>query len=95
METKDMLINYLTKFRLECHFRLSFYPEEMNHMPIDVYNSASNEAKNEIIKELNLNDKQAKLIDKVHKYFIDRVVEIQDYNEAEKKTKEAIEEGLL
>lgn len=81
MDSKDILEKYVRSFRLECHFLLDAV--NTKEMPIETYNRAYNNAKSEIIELLGLSDEEGSKIDALHRTFINKIVELEDYNLAE------------
>lgn len=89
MNTREMLEKYVRSFRLECHFLLDAVTT-VTSMPIDIYNKASNNAKEELIEELKLSDEEVAKIEAIHRTFTNKVLEIENYNEAESYILEVI-----
>lgn len=80
MNTKEMLTKYIKSFRVECYFLVE---NTGGGMPVGQYNKAYENAKNEIVEELNLTDDDIKKIDAIHRTFISKVLELENYNDAE------------
>ncbi|WP_425446865.1 hypothetical protein [Dethiothermospora halolimnae] len=83
MTDKEMLIEYINKFRLNCHYRFNFMPPEIDGIPFYLYEKAHKEAKEEMIKEGIAEDK-INIIEDTYNLFIDTMKEKQDYSLAEK-----------
>lgn len=90
MNNKEILLKYVKSFRLECHFLLD-YADSSAGMPCDTYNRAYNNAKIELIEQLNLNEEAINKIDAIHRTFMSKVVELENYNYAEEYILNVIE----
>lgn len=84
MNAKEILEKYVKSFRLECHFLLDGVDPNSKEMPVDIYNRAYNNAKAEIIELFKPGEDELSKIDAIHKTFIIKVVEVENYNLAER-----------
>lgn len=90
MESREVLLKYVKNFRLECHFLLD-YASGSKGMPLDTYNRAHRTAKEEVVEEFDLNDELKNKIDALHRTFISKVIELENYNYAEEYILNVIE----
>lgn len=93
MTDKDIMLQYIQKFRLECHYRLDMTAADFEELPIHIYRGAHRGACEELVNELSLSkDFQSKL-DSIYNYFEKAVVKEDNYNTADELTVKAIEDG--
>lgn len=90
METKEILNKYVKSFRVECYIVVTGAPAD-GSMPINAYNIAYNNARKELIEELSLADEHLNKIDAIHRTFISKVNELQNYGAAEEYILNVIE----
>ena len=95
MVNKDILIEYMRMFRLECHIRLDMVPGDIPEIPVFMYEGAHKVAKEMALKELNLSEEDGEVLDKVIDFFIEKVKELDHYGKADDLTIKTIESGAF
>ena len=93
MTDKELLIDYMTRFRLECHYRLDMVPGNIAELPIFMYTAAQEATRETMKEELELNDDQLAVIDRAGEFFLKTLQERDHFGEADDLTIKGIEEG--
>ena len=83
MVDKNMLIDYMTRFRLECHYRLDMVPGDIKELPIFMYSGAQDSVRENMIKQYNLADEDLSIIDSVANFFLEKLEELDHYGKAD------------
>lgn len=92
MNRKEILLAYMTNFRVECHVRLDMVPSDIAEFPIFMYKAAHDVAKEKTLDELNISDGEvAKSMDKVSELFISKLQELDHYGKADDFITKSIE----
>lgn len=93
MTDKELLIDYMSRFRLECHYRLDMVPGDIKELPMFMYTAAQEATKETMKKDLELDEEQLVLINRAEEFFLKTLQETDHYGETDDKIVEAIEEG--
>lgn len=93
MTDKDLLLDYMNRFRLECHYRLDMVPGNIKELPIFMYKAAHESARDDMGKELSLEQESLESIDRVGELFLEKLVELDHYGKADDMIVEAIKSG--
>lgn len=93
MDRRQLLLDYMYNFRLECHFRLDMVPGDVSELPIFMYERASESVIDDMKETLNLNEEELEAIDKVKNFFINKLQELDHYTKADDLTVKKIEAG--
>lgn len=93
MTDKELLMDYISRFRLECHYRLDMVPGDIQELPIFMYTAAQEATRSTMKEQLELDNKQLGLIDTAAKFFIDTLQQTDHFGETDDLMVEAIEEG--
>ncbi|OHW62850.1 hypothetical protein EUAN_06340 [Andreesenia angusta] len=93
MTNKDLMLKYIQKFRLECHYRLDMTASEYDQMPIHIYKGAHKGAFDEMMSEFELDSELQEKLNSIYDFFERIVVEKDNYNIADRLTVKAIEGG--
>lgn len=93
MNEQELLRDFMKKFRLNCHYRFMFMPPEIQEIPFHIYKAAYLEGKDEMKKGTDLSYREEELIDNLYDYFIQKVKETDNYNEADEMVVKEILQG--
>lgn len=93
MNKKELLTEYMTTFRLECHYRLDMVPGDIKELPIFMYKAAQQTVREQMIKEYNLNEEDIKSIDEVSEFFLNKLEETDHFTKTDDMTMKLIESG--
>ena len=93
MDRKQLLMDYMYNFRLECHFRLDMVPGDVSELPIFMYERAQESVVANMTKDLNLNEEQVNSINAVNNFFMGKLKELDHYSKADDLTMDKIEAG--
>ncbi len=93
MNHKQLLRDYMYNFRLECHFRLDMVPGDVSELPIFMYERAHDSVIENMKNTLNLNEEDIEAIEKLNKFFVDKLKEFDHYSKADDLTIKKIEAG--
>ncbi|MTI48782.1 hypothetical protein [Sporosalibacterium faouarense] len=94
MTEREILFNFMKKFRLNCNYRFMFMPIEIGTIPFHIYNEAYKEAKSEIKEQDNLSEEELKLIDNLYDFFMRTFKETENYNTADEIVVKEIQKGF-
>lgn len=93
MIDKDALLDYMARFRLECHYRLDMVPGDIKELPIFMYKGAQASVKESMVAELNLSDEDAAVIGKVGDFFLETLQELDHYTKTDDLIMKKINDG--
>lgn len=93
MDRKQLLLDYMYHFRLECHFRLDMVPGDVSELPIFMYERAQASVVENMKNNLKLNEEQLQAIDNVNNFFMGKLKELDHYSKADDLTIAKIEAG--
>lgn len=93
MIDKKTLLDYMTNFRLECHYRLDMVPGDIKELPIFMYKAAHDSVREDMAKELNLTKEDAAVIDEVGAFFLETLQELDHYTKADDLIMDEINNG--
>jgi len=92
VEEKNLLSEFMKKFRLNCHYRFMFMPPEVEEIPYHIYKAAYEEAKEEVREKL-VSDREENMIDNIYQSFINKLKDTEDYNIADEMMMKEIDSG--
>lgn len=92
---KELLHNFVIKFRVNSNLRAGFLPPNINNMefPYRIYSAAFKEAREEIIKEKSCTEEQLKAIDNLYEIFMKHLKESENYSFAEEMMIKSLEKS--
>lgn len=93
MTDKELLTDYMTRFRLECHYRLDMVPGNIAELPIFMYTAAQEATRGAMKNELDLSKEDLEKIYKLEEFFLKTLEETDHYTQTDDIIVEAIEEG--
>lgn len=84
MDKKEILLEYMTNFRVECHVRLDMVPSDIAEFPIFMYKAAHEVAKEKTLQELNITAKEiGTAMDNIIDLFVTKLQELDHYGKAD------------
>lgn len=93
MNNQDMLTEYMTNFRLECHYRLDMVPGDIKELPIFMYKAAQQTVRENMIKQYDLKESDIESIDKLSEFFLNKLEETDHFTETDDLTMKLIKDG--
>lgn len=93
MTDKELLTDYMTRFRLECHYRLDMVPGNIAELPMFMYTAAQEATRETMKNELDLNKEDLEKIDRLGEFFLKTLQDTDHYAQTDDLTVAAIEEG--
>lgn len=93
MNRQELLTEYMTNFRLECHYRLDMVPGDIEELPIFMYKAAQKAVRENMIRDYKLNEEDITSIDKLSEFFLNKLEETDHFTETDDMTMEAIKSG--
>lgn len=93
MDNRELMLKYIQKFRLECHYRLDMTASAYDEMPTYIYRGAHKAALAEMTAEYSLDSEFQSKLDSIYDFFEKTVVEKDNYNLADNFTVKAIQNG--
>lgn len=91
--TKDMLLDFMTRFRLECHYRLDMVPGDIRELPIFMYKAAQESVIEDMTKEFNLNEEDVNTLKELANTFNKNLEETDHFTNTDDIITEQIKSG--
>ncbi len=90
---KELLRNFVVKFRVNSNLRAGFLPPSINDMefPYRIYKAAFKEAREEIVKEKSCTEEQLRVIDDLYEVFMEHLKKSENYSFAEEMMIKSLE----
>lgn len=93
MANRNILLDYMTRFRLECHYRLDMVPGDIKELPIFMYKGAHESVKDSMVKELDLSQEDRESINEVGEFFLNKLQELDHYTKTDDMVMNEIHNG--
>lgn len=93
MNNQQLLTEYMTNFRLECHYRLDMVPGDIKELPIFMYTAAQKAVRENMIRDYKLSEEDIKSIDELAEFFLNKLEETDHFTKTDDMTMKAIESG--
>lgn len=91
--TKNMLLDFMTRFRLECHYRLDMVPGDIRELPIFMYKAAQESVIEDMTKEFDLNEEDVNILKGLTNAFNESLDETDHFTNTDDIITEKIKAG--